>query len=179
MTSVWLCSSPPSPPDNHSAVKVTAQLTFQAKVVSVSSAVALNATFFPPRFICKSTGGFQYYFYRFNPERNATLFYAKLPCLPPFFFSSFITKTTVDESRLAPWREIARLPWLRVEVLFMSPEMKEDSDCFLTVSFHIRLMRLCWDRKDATDQDCYLKRLSQRTERVHDSNLNMYTGTRW
>lgn len=25
----------------------------------------------------------------------------------------------------------------------MSPEIKEDSDCFLTVSFHIRLIRLC------------------------------------
>lgn len=44
------------------------------------------------------------------------------------------------------------LPWLSVEVLFMSPEMKEDSDCFLTVSFHIRLMRLCVERKKtATD----------------------------
>lgn len=34
-------------------------------------------------------------------------------------------------------------PWLRVEVLLMSPEIKEDSDCFLTVSFHILLIRLC------------------------------------
>lgn len=25
----------------------------------------------------------------------------------------------------------------------MSPEIKEDSDCFLTVSFHILLIRLC------------------------------------
>lgn len=40
------------------------------------------------------------------------------------------------------------LPWLSVEVLFMSPEMKEDSDCFLTVSFHILLMRLCVERKE-------------------------------
>lgn len=39
------------------------------------------------------------------------------------------------------------LPWLSVEVLFMSPEMKEDSDCFLTVSFHIRLMRLWVEKK--------------------------------
>lgn len=29
----------------------------------------------------------------------------------------------------------------------MSPEMKEDSDCFLTVSFHIRLMRL-WGQRE-------------------------------
>ncbi|MEQ2173548.1 hypothetical protein GOODEAATRI_033172, partial [Goodea atripinnis] len=43
------------------------------------------------------------------------------------------------------------LPWLSVEVLFMSPEMKEDSDCFLTVSFHIRLMRLCVKKKAAAD----------------------------
>lgn len=35
-------------------------------------------------------------------------------------------------------------PWLRVEVLLMSPEIKEDSDCFLTVSFHILLIRLYW-----------------------------------
>lgn len=41
------------------------------------------------------------------------------------------------------------LPWLSVEVLFMSPEMKEDSDCFLTVSFHIRLMRLCAGEKSS------------------------------
>lgn len=34
----------------------------------------------------------------------------------------------------------------------MSPEMKEDSDCFLTVSFHIRLMRLCVEKKATTDQ---------------------------
>lgn len=34
-------------------------------------------------------------------------------------------------------------PWLRVEELLMSPEIKEDSDCFLTVSFHILLIRLC------------------------------------
>jgi hypothetical protein len=38
------------------------------------------------------------------------------------------------------------LPWFRVEVLLMSPEMKEDSDCFLTVSFHILLIRLCGRR---------------------------------
>lgn len=43
------------------------------------------------------------------------------------------------------------VPWLSVEVLFMSPEMKEDSDCFLTVSFHIRLMRLWVERKAAID----------------------------
>lgn len=35
-----------------------------------------------------------------------------------------------------PW-----LPLLSVAELFMSPVMKEDS-CFLTVSFHIRLIRL-------------------------------------
>lgn len=34
------------------------------------------------------------------------------------------------------------LPLLSVAELLMSPVMKEDS-CFLTVSFHIRLMRLC------------------------------------
>lgn len=34
----------------------------------------------------------------------------------------------------------------------MSPEMKEDSDCFLTVSFHIRLMRLCAGERRAIDQ---------------------------
>ena len=33
------------------------------------------------------------------------------------------------------------LPLLSVAELFMSPVMKEDS-CFLTVSFHIRLIRL-------------------------------------
>lgn len=36
-----------------------------------------------------------------------------------------------------PW-----LPLLSVAELLMSPVMKEDS-CFLTVSFHIRLIRLC------------------------------------
>lgn len=36
-----------------------------------------------------------------------------------------------------PW-----LPLLRVAELLMSPVMKEDS-CFLTVSFHMRLIRLC------------------------------------
>jgi len=52
----------------------------------------------------------------------------------------------------------------------MSPEMKEDSDCFLTVSFHIRLMRLCVEKKAATDQDstrccCFFPRLlALRTE---------------
>lgn len=34
----------------------------------------------------------------------------------------------------------------------MSPEIKDDSDCFLTVSFHIRLMRLCEQRKAVIDQ---------------------------
>ena len=33
-------------------------------------------------------------------------------------------------------------PLLRVAELFISPEMKEDSVCFLTVSFHIRRIRL-------------------------------------
>lgn len=61
------------------------------------------------------------------------------------------------------------LPWLSVEVLFMSPEMKEDSDCFLTVSFHIRLMRLWVERKAAIDQDstwchCYSRLLALRIE---------------
>lgn len=40
-----------------------------------------------------------------------------------------------------PW-----LPLLSVVELLMSPVMKEDS-CFLTVSFHIRLMRLCTQKK--------------------------------
>lgn len=31
--------------------------------------------------------------------------------------------------------------------LLTSPVMKEDSDCFLTVSFHILRMRLCGERK--------------------------------
>lgn len=34
-------------------------------------------------------------------------------------------------------------PWFSVDVLLISPEMNEDSDCFLTVSFHILLIRLC------------------------------------
>ncbi len=51
----------------------------------------------------------------------------------------------------------------------MSPEMKEDSDCFLTVSFHIRLMRLWVERKAAIDQDstwcrCHSKLLGLRIE---------------
>ena len=62
------------------------------------------------------------------------------------------------------------LPWLSVEVLFMSPEMKEDSDCFLTVSFHIRLMRLWVERKAAIDQDstwgCCYSRPSGPEDRV-------------
>lgn len=37
---------------------------------------------------------------------------------------------------------ILRLPLLSVAELLMSPVMKEDS-CFLTVSFHIRRIRLC------------------------------------
>lgn len=53
----------------------------------------------------------------------------------------------------------------------MSPEMKEDSDCFLTVSFHIRLMRLWVERKAAIDQDstwccCYSRRLALRIEQL-------------
>lgn len=65
------------------------------------------------------------------------------------------------------WEENGCLPWLSVEVLFMSPEMKEDSDCFLTVSFHIRLMRLWVERKAAIDQDstwcrCYSRLLAPR-----------------
>lgn len=66
------------------------------------------------------------------------------------------------------------LPWLSVEVLFMSPEMKEDSDCFLTVSFHIRLMRLWVERKAAIDQDstwcrCYSRLLALNYTCLHAS----------
>lgn len=42
-----------------------------------------------------------------------------------------------------PW-----LPLLSVAELLMSPVMKEDS-CFLTVSFHIRLIRLYTQEKGA------------------------------
>lgn len=41
---------------------------------------------------------------------------------------------------------LLRLPLLSVAELLMSPVMKEDS-CFLTVSFHIRRIRLCEVRR--------------------------------
>lgn len=40
-----------------------------------------------------------------------------------------------------------QIPLLSDAELLMSPVMKEDSDCFLTVSFHIRRMRLCEGKK--------------------------------
>lgn len=42
---------------------------------------------------------------------------------------------------------MAGVPLLSDAELLMSPVMKEDSDCFLTVSFHILRMRLCGERK--------------------------------
>ncbi len=39
-----------------------------------------------------------------------------------------------------------QVPLLSDAELLMSPVMKEDSDCFLTVSFHILRMRLCGDK---------------------------------
>lgn len=49
-------------------------------------------------------------------------------------------------------RGIPRLPLLSVAELLMSPVMKEDS-CFLTVSFHIRRIRLCEGKKGAGDKE--------------------------
>lgn len=75
----------------------------------------------------------------------------------------------------------ACLPWLRVEVLFMSPEMKEDSDCFLTVSFHILLMRLWFKEKSSHWSALAVALLSFKacehrvTTWVHDSQLNLFT----
>lgn len=42
---------------------------------------------------------------------------------------------------------VLALPLLRVAELFMSAVMKDDSDCFLTVSFHILRIRLWQQRK--------------------------------
>lgn len=39
-----------------------------------------------------------------------------------------------------------QIPLLSDAELLMSPVIKEDSDCFLTVSFHIRRMRLCGEK---------------------------------
>lgn len=40
-----------------------------------------------------------------------------------------------------------KVPLLSDAELLTSPVMNEDSDCFLTVSFHILRMRLCRERK--------------------------------
>lgn len=40
-------------------------------------------------------------------------------------------------------RRVDTVPLLSDAELLMSPVMKDDSVCFLTVSFHIRRMRLC------------------------------------
>lgn len=44
-------------------------------------------------------------------------------------------------------QRVETVPLLSDAELLMSPVMKEDSDCFLTVSFHIRRMRLCGDKQ--------------------------------
>lgn len=44
------------------------------------------------------------------------------------------------------------LPLLSVAELLMSPVMKEDS-CFLTVSFHIRRIRLCEQERSNRDEE--------------------------
>lgn len=49
----------------------------------------------------------------------------------------------------------------------MSPVMKEDSDCFLTVSFHIRRMRLCGDKQHVkTHHTLTLKAISNTAKKV-------------
>lgn len=101
-----------------------------------------------------------------------------LKCL--LWIQSLITKRIAYVSRLAGGVRNGCLPWLSVEVLFMSPEMKEDSDCFLTVSFHIRLMRLWVERKAAIDQDStwcrgYSRLLALRIEWLHGFVILNYT----
>lgn len=55
---------------------------------------------------------------------------------------------------------ILRLPLLSVAELLMSPVMKDDS-CFLTVSFHILLIRLCSQTK--REQERSRKRIKRET----------------
>lgn len=47
-----------------------------------------------------------------------------------------------------------QVPLLSDAELLMSPVIKEDSDCFLTVSFHIRRMRLCRDKQHVKTHQC-------------------------
>lgn len=66
-----------------------------------------------------------------------------------------------------PW-----LPLLSVAELLMSPVMKEDS-CFLTVSFHIRLIRLyVHRRKEARQKERRRKRRVTRIRRRVRKNNN-------
>lgn len=58
--------------------------------------------------------------------------------------AALVMYSELSHSRTRLWDQV---PLLSDAELLMSPVMKDDSDCFLTVSFHIRRMRLCREER--------------------------------
>lgn len=76
-----------------------------------------------------------------------------------------------------------KVPLLSDAELLMSPVIKEDSDCFLTVSFHIRRMRLCGDKQQCQNTSEYslwklsviqLKSISSSSMRYETKNIDCH-----
>lgn len=70
---------------------------------------------------------------------------------------------------------LEKVPLLSDAELLMSPVIKEDSDCFLTVSFHIRRMRLCGDKQHVkTCRNIHSEKCSKKS-----TSLQAYTHLRF
>lgn len=75
-----------------------------------------------------------------------------------YFFFSNLSSLMRSKVKAVVWRSYSgkyllrdQIPLLSDAELLMSPVIKEDSDCFLTVSFHIRRMRLCGEKQQIKD----------------------------